>query len=118
MPRNLPSPSKRFVEINPGVQILSVPTDIGKEASVEQFSAKVETAFGGADDLINNAGSLVGGGPISVVSPASWWSDFVSLPCRPFGCKHVHLLKVTLSLSIFRRLTSREPSLSPEASST
>lgn len=66
--------------INPRVQVLSVPTDIGDEASVAQLFTQIKTTFGSADVLVNNAGSLVGGATIGAASLATWWSDFVSFP--------------------------------------
>ena len=51
--------------INPEVQVLSIPTDIGDEASVERLFAQVKTMSGSAEVFINNTGSLVGGSPDS-----------------------------------------------------
>ncbi|MBA3942978.1 MAG: SDR family oxidoreductase [Herpetosiphonaceae bacterium] len=40
-----------------GVRALGVPADISRSADVERFGAEVEREFGGADLLINNAGT-------------------------------------------------------------
>lgn len=60
--------------------MLVVPTDLLSADSVAALWAKVEEAFGHADVLVNNAGSLQGGA-LADVAVDKWWIDFVGSPC-------------------------------------
>lgn len=46
---------------NPAIQVLAIPTDMGKKEDVLAFAEKIKTAFNTVDILVNNAGVFVPG---------------------------------------------------------
>ena len=48
--------------------------------SVTELFQKINSQFGSADVLINNAGVLNASGNIKDVDPTSWWQDMVGKP--------------------------------------
>lgn len=79
--------------INPEVQLLSVATNIGDEASVANLFATVKAKFGHADVLVHNAGVATGNGPILEQEVDDWWYNFVRAPTPPsptYTFPHAH----------------------------
>jgi NAD(P)-dependent dehydrogenase (short-subunit alcohol dehydrogenase family) len=63
-----------------GGEVLAVPTDVSRGASVEALAARAEEAFGAVHILCNNAGVGGGGGPIWMLSEKDWqWTLSVNL---------------------------------------
>ena len=64
--------------INPNIETLVLPTDVGDERSVVAAFAKVKETYGTADVLISNAAALSPEQKLGDVEIESWWSCFVS----------------------------------------
>ncbi|KAK0130296.1 hypothetical protein ONS96_000817 [Cadophora gregata f. sp. sojae] len=75
---SLAATAKEIHAIDSKIEVLTVPTDLLSVESISALWEKVKAKFGHADVLVNNAGTLSGGGPLSDADPAAWWSDFVS----------------------------------------
>jgi NAD(P)-dependent dehydrogenase (short-subunit alcohol dehydrogenase family) len=60
-----------------GVQTIGVKVDVGKKDDIERFLSEIEKAFGGADILINNAGT--GGGETILEAPDEKWQHYWDL---------------------------------------
>ncbi len=60
-----------------GVKTIAVKADVGKAEDVNRFVAETEKAFGGADILINNAGT--GGGETILEAPDEKWQQYWDL---------------------------------------
>jgi 3-oxoacyl-[acyl-carrier protein] reductase len=57
-----------------GVRSIGVPADVGQPGDIQRFVAEVEQTFGGADILINNAGT--GTGETIMEAPDEKWQHF------------------------------------------
>ncbi|KAK0123957.1 hypothetical protein ONS95_008945 [Cadophora gregata] len=73
---SLAATAKEIHAIDSKIEVLTVPTDLLSVESISALWEKVKAKFGHADVLVNNAGTLSGGGPLSDADPAAWWSDF------------------------------------------
>jgi NADP-dependent 3-hydroxy acid dehydrogenase YdfG len=61
----------------PGVETLSVPTNITDPSSVTALFEKVKEKYGHADVLVNNAGMFKAIAPVKDVDQAAWWEEMV-----------------------------------------
>ncbi|PVH71991.1 NAD(P)-binding protein [Cadophora sp. DSE1049] len=73
---SLTAAAKEIHNINSNIEVLTVPTDLLSPESVSALWEKVKAKFRHADVLVNNAGTLAGGGALSDANPGAWWSDF------------------------------------------
>lgn len=62
---------------NPGCRILSLPTDMGKKAAVQQFGREVGSFFNSVDILVNNAGLFLPG--TLMAEPDGQLEDLISV---------------------------------------
>ena len=69
--------AENIAKISSSVPVISVPTDVTIESSVQQLFQKAKGKFQKVQVLVNAAGTM-GGGMIGDVPLASWWADFVS----------------------------------------
>lgn len=60
-----------------GVRAIGIPADVSRAADVDRFIAAIEKNFGGADILINNAGT--GGGETILEAPDEKWQHYWDL---------------------------------------
>lgn len=73
----LEAAAKDIKDIDKGIKVLVVPTDLSDTEAITALWEKVEQTFGYADVLVNNA--AVGCAKKIGDAPAEkWWSDFVS----------------------------------------
>lgn len=74
--RRLKATEEAVKAINPNVDYLSVPTDLTDSASVESLFSVINSRYGHADVLVNNAGTFAQNDIVGNVDPTTWWSDF------------------------------------------
>ncbi len=60
-----------------GVKVIAAQADVSKSDDIDRFMSDVENAFGGADILINNAGT--GGGETILDAPDEKWNHYWDL---------------------------------------
>jgi NAD(P)-dependent dehydrogenase (short-subunit alcohol dehydrogenase family) len=68
-----------------GVKVEAVPTDVTKEAQIENLFAKAMQRFGRLDVLVNNAG-VFGGSPIETMTTEAWDNVIATDLRAPFIC--------------------------------
>jgi NAD(P)-dependent dehydrogenase (short-subunit alcohol dehydrogenase family) len=81
-------------DIDAGIKVLTVPTDVSDETAVAALFDKVKSSFGTADVLVNNAGLSGAEEYIHAVDPKAWWKLMVCVFPASFSTIRffVHLL--------------------------